>query len=232
VPRSTDDSPAANWARNRLGYSFHDPALLALALTHRSHGRSNNERLEFLGDGVLNMLVAEWLYDAFPAEEEGLLSRLRATLVRKETLASLGAELGLGEHLLLGGGELKSGGARRRSILADGLEAVIGAVYKDGGAQAVHEVVLRMFDSRLASVDPRKVAKDPKTRLQEHLQKHGAPVPDYRVIEVRGAPHDQHFVVECSAETLPGPVRGEGRSRRSAEQDAATRALAALTGAG
>jgi len=230
VPRSVDPGPGLRWAKARLEYSFRDAALLGLALTHRSSGRLNNERLEFLGDSVLNMLVAEWLYDSFPRTEEGTLSRLRATLVRRETLASLGAELGLGEHLRLGAGELKTGGARRRSILADALEAVIGAVFLDGGAEAAREVVRRIFAQRFAGVDPDAVTKDPKTRLQEHLQKRGIQVPEYRVVEVRGAPHDQHFVVECQTSSLAAPVRGEGRSRRSAEQDAALRAFEALAG--
>lgn len=230
MPRSIDPEPCLRWAQSRLDYRFRDAGLLVLALTHRSYGRLNNERLEFLGDSVLNMLVAEWLYDSFPGAEEGTLSRLRAALVRRETLASLGGELGLGEHLWLGAGELKTGGARRRSILADALEAVIGAVFKDGGAESARSVVRRVFALRLAQVDPEAVTKDPKTRLQEHLQKRGSQVPEYRVVEVRGAPHDQHFVVECQASALGSPVRGEGRSRRSAEQDAALRAFEALAG--
>lgn len=218
------------WACGKLQYEFSDAGLLEQALTHRSKGGHNYERLEFLGDSILNFIIAEELFDRFPETKEGTLSRLRASLVQKDTLAVLARELALGDHLLLGGGELKSGGYNRDSILADALEAIIGAVSKDGGLEAARAFVLRIFSEKLARIHPTTMRKDPKTSLQELLQKRGAELPVYKVIHVRGEPHAQHFVVECSASGLPEPVVGEGRSRRNAEQEAASKAYAALTG--
>lgn len=212
----------------RLQYVFRDARLLARALTHRSSGAQNYERLEFLGDSILNFLVADVLYDRFPGLSEGELTRLRATLVRRETLAALARGLGLGDFLELGGGELKSGGFDRDSILADALEAVFGAVYKDGGVDAIRQVALHLYTPVLRDIDPRLIVKDPKTRLQEFLQGRSLPTPNYEVVAVSGEAHQQHFVVLCRVTALNEPVRGEGSSRRNAEQAAAALACARL----
>jgi ribonuclease-3 len=221
-------SSARNELTKRLGYVFRDAALLTRALTHRSHSGQNYERLEFLGDSILSFVIADVLYDRFPQLSEGELTRLRATLVRRETLATLARELDLGNCLELGSGELKSGGFDRDSILADALEAVFGAIYKDGGIEAVRGVVLHRYDPVLNSIDPRSILKDPKTRLQEFLQRQSLPTPSYNVLDVSGEPHQQHFVVECRVPGLDEVVRGEGSSRRYAEQAAATRACELL----
>jgi len=221
-------SVARNELTKQLGYAFHDATLLARALTHRSHGSQNYERLEFLGDSILSFIVADVLYDRFPQLSEGELTRLRATLVRRETLATLARELGLGDCLELGSGELKSGGFDRDSILADALEAVFGAVYKDGGIEAARDVVSRRYQPILASIDPNSILKDPKTRLQEFLQRKSLATPIYTVLELSGEPHQQRFVVECRVPGLTEAVRGEGSSRRYAEQAAATRACELL----
>ncbi len=212
----------------QLGYAFRDGALLARALTHRSHSSRNYERLEFLGDSILSFVVADVLYDRFPQLSDGELTRLRATLVRRETLATLARELDIGNCLDLGSGELKSGGFDRDSILADALEAVFGAVYKDGGIEAVRGVVLRRYQPILDSIDPNSILKDPKTRLQEFLQRKSLATPTYNVLDVSGEPHQQRFVVECRVPGLKEAVQGEGSSRRYAEQAAATRACELL----
>jgi len=221
-------SSTHNGLAKRLGYVFRDGAILARALTHRSRSGQNYERLEFLGDSILSFVIADVLYDRFPQLSEGELTRLRATLVRRETLATLARELDLGDCLELGSGELKSGGFDRDSILADGLEAVFGAVYKDGGIEAVREVVLRRYQPILDSIDPNSILKDPKTRLQEFLQRQSLATPTYTVLEVSGEPHQQHFVVECRVPGLTEAIRGEGSSRRYAEQAAATYACELL----
>jgi ribonuclease-3 len=221
-------SVARNELTKQLGYVFHDATLLTRALTHRSHGSQNYERLEFLGDSILSFIIADVLYDRFPQLSEGELTRLRATLVRRETLATLARELDLGDCLELGSGELKSGGFDRDSILADALEAVFGAVYKDGGIEAARDVVLRRYQPILDSIDPNSILKDPKTRLQEFLQRKSLTTPIYTVLELSGEPHQQRFVVECRVPGLTEAVRGEGSSRRYAEQTAATRACELL----
>jgi ribonuclease III len=221
-------SSTHNELTRRLGYVFRDAVLLARALTHRSRSSQNYERLEFLGDSILSFVIADVLYDRFPQLSEGELTRLRATLVRRETLATLARELDLGDCLELGSGELKSGGFDRDSILADGLEAVFGAVYKDGGVETVREVVLRLYQPILNSIDPNSILKDPKTRLQEFLQRKSLATPIYTVLELSGEPHQQHFVVECRLPGVNEAVRGEGSSRRYAEQAAATRACELL----
>jgi ribonuclease III len=214
----------------RLGYRFSKLALLRRAITHRSAAKENNERLEFLGDAILNFLVADFLYTRFPMAQEGKLSRLRATLVKGETLAELARELGIGEHLILGPGELKSGGYRRSSILADAFEAVIGAVYLDGGLETCRKLVNFLYQERLETLANEAFLKDPKTRLQEYLQARQFPLPDYRVSAVKGEAHDQVFQVECIISEASLSVTGRGRSRRKAEQDAATQALERLLG--
>lgn len=213
----------------QLAYRFREPALLVNALTHRSAGGRNNERLEFLGDAVLGMVIAEALYRRYPEASEGELSRLRAALVRKQTLAELARDLGLGEHLRLGSGELKSGGYRRESILADTLEAVLGAVYLDGGFPACAAVIQSLYAARLAALPAEPVAvKDFKTRLQEYLQARHLDLPEYGVVSIRGGAHDQVFEVECRLTGLGHSARGKGRSRRHAEQQAAQHMLDVL----
>ena len=219
-----------SWAAARLGHGFADPAVLTAALTHRSAGRINYERLEFLGDAVLTLVVSELLYREFTAASEGGLSRYRATLVSGSMLAAIATELGLGEQLRLGGGELKSGGFRRGSILSDALEGVIGAVYVDGGFEAARAVVARLYAGRLERLPVPHELKDAKTRLQEELQRRGLPLPAYVVEGVSGEPHEQHFAVACEVTSLRMKTRGEGSSRRRAEQEAAQRLLDALAG--
>jgi ribonuclease-3 len=212
----------------RLGYGFRDPALLEQAITHRSAGGTNNERLEFLGDAVLGMVIAEALYSRFPQASEGELSRLRATLVRKPTLAEIARSLELGELLKLGSGELKSGGFRRDSILSDALEAVIGAIYLDAGFGTCRDWIQRVFASRLASLPVAAELKDYKTRLQEYLQSRHVALPEYVVIAVRGQAHAQTFEVECCVAERDICTHGTGTSRRNAEQEAAGEMLKAL----
>jgi ribonuclease III len=219
---------ADEWSARRLGYRFRDPALLEAALTHRSASRTNYERLEFLGDSVLNFAVALLAFRAFPAAPEGDLSRFRAALVSSHSLAAIGAELDLGDQLRLGSGELKSGGFRRDSILADSLEAVLGAIYLDGGIEAAHEVVDRLLGARLRDLPSAETLKDPKTRLQEELQSRGLALPRYALEEIGGEPHEQWFVASCETPDLAQRATGRGSSRRRAEQEAAQRVLEAL----
>lgn len=213
---------------NQLGYSFNDIEHLQLALTHRSFGGSNNERLEFLGDSIVNFVIAEALYHQFTAAREGQLSRLRARLVKGVTLAELAREFELGDYLQLGSGELKSGGFRRDSILADAMEAVIGAIYIDGGMEICRERILTWYAERLSNLDLSDTQKDPKTLLQEYLQSRQQALPKYEVISVEGDAHDQTFTVECEIESLSSRPVGIGSSRRNAEQQAAKKALQAL----
>ena len=218
----------ADWAFGALGYRFRDEGLLDLALTHRSAAGGNNERLEFLGDAVLGLVMSEALYSSHPEADEGTLSRLRARLVRRETLEELARELALGDLLRLGAGEIRSGGHRRASILANSLEAVLGAVFLDGGWRVAEEVILKLMSSRLAGLDAGDDLRDPKTRLQEFLQGRGHALPTYDVERVSGSAHAQHFDVICRLATPGLEVRGEGASRRAAEQQAAEQALREL----
>ncbi|HQS99469.1 MAG TPA: ribonuclease III [Thiobacillus sp.] len=215
-----------------LGHRFARPELFVQALTHRSYASLNNERLEFLGDSVLNCSVARALYDAFPDLPEGSLSRLRANLVRQETLAEIAVALKLGDVLRLGEGELKSGGFRRPSILADALESLFGAVFLDAGFDAAQRVVRGLFDPLVAKIDPSASGKDAKTQLQEILQSRRLPLPEYRLVDTRGEAHDQSFIVECVLARPPRITRGVGKSRRSAEQEAAREACALLATSG
>ena len=197
------------------------------ALTHRSHGSPNNERLEFLGDSILNCAIAARLYQTYPRLPEGDLSRMRAALVKEQTLAEIAARLKLGDILMLGEGELKSGGFRRPSILADALEAIIGAVYLDAGFVAAEQMILALYEPLLQNLDPKTIAKDPKTQLQEYLQSRKLPLPQYEVLAIRGEAHEQEFEVECIIPGLNIRSLGEGHSRRSAEQNAAIAAYQA-----
>ena len=218
----------ATWVRERLGYEPRDLALFAAALTHRSAAGPNNERLEFLGDAVLNLLIAHRLYEAFPRATEGELSRLRARLVSREPLAEIALSLGVGEALQLGPGELRSGGFRRQSILADALEALCGAVFLDGGVPAVEPLVTRLFAGRIAALPDPEALKDAKTRLQEYLQSRSLTLPRYVILGIEGEDHAQVFRVSCEVPGLALRVEGEGSSRRRAEQQAAARMLDAI----
>lgn len=212
----------------RLNYKFIDPALLERALTHRSHSSKHYERLEFLGDSILNVAVSIELYNRFPDLAEGELTRLRASLVKQETLAQIARELALGDALMLGGGELKSGGFDRDSILADALEAVFGAIYLDSGIEKARPLILRLLATHFDKLNPNVIPKDAKTQLQERLQKRSLAVPMYQVLSTTGDPHNQTFVVECQIAELGLRTRGEGNTRRAAEQQAAGQALERL----
>ncbi|MBX9676963.1 MAG: ribonuclease III [Methylotenera sp.] len=210
---------------SRLGHSFKNLGLLAQALTHRSFSANNNERLEFLGDGALNFIIANQLYNRFNKLPEGDLSRLRAQLVKESTLCEIAQQLNIGESLKLGEGELKSAGWRRPSILADALEAIVGAVYIDGGYDAAETLVLKLFQDKLADIDPKIIDKDAKSQLQEYLQGKKMDLPDYNVVLIEGEAHAQTFKVACEIKGLSLSTVGEGTSRRIAEQRAAQLAL-------
>ncbi len=211
-----------------LGYEFRDTQLLAEALTHRSATGRNNERLEFLGDAILNFVIAAELFRSYPQASEGELSRLRANLVKGDTLAKLARELTLGDYLRLGGGELKSGGFRRTSILADALEAIFGAVYLDSDFETCRGLILGLYRNRLAELPAVDELKDPKTRLQEHLQARQQALPIYNVLAISGEAHAQSFTVECNISGILRTI-AVGASRRKAEQEAARRALELIT---
>ena len=211
-----------------LGHVFRRPELLHQALTHRSFAAEHNERLEFIGDGVLNCAIALMLYERFPQMPEGDLSRMRAGLVNRDTLHRHAAALGLGATIRLGEGEVKSGGAARPSILADALEAVLGAIFLDAGYAAAHAAIERIYADDIASAD-KEIAKDPKTRLQEWLQGRRLPVPEYAIVEIRGEAHLQTFEVVCRIAALDIAATGTGASRRAAEQAAAAQAYGQAT---
>lgn len=211
-----------------LGYQFKNEGLLQLALSHRSAGRENNERLEFLGDAILGFIISEQLYSELPAASEGELSRYRASLVKQSTLAELARMLGLGEHLILGAGELKSGGKRRESILADSVEAIISAIYQDGGYPECRRAVLQWYQGKLSELTMGESRKDAKTRLQEYLQAQRKRLPVYEVVDIAGKDHAQIFTVSCRIESLQLTTGGKGNSRREAEQQAAQLALTSL----
>ena len=219
---------AERWLSETLGYSFSDTHLLRQALTHRSAPGDSNERLEFLGDAVLDIVISEALFHTLPDAPEGDLSRLRASLVRDTSLAEIAAGLGIGEHLILGSGERKTGGHRRQSILADVLEALFGAVYLDSDFDTAAQLIHRIFGDKLGDLPHADELRDPKTRLQEWLQARGAAPPDYELVNVSGKAHQQRFEVLCHVPDQE-PAPGDGRSRRSAEQQSARRMLARLT---
>ncbi len=217
-----------NRLQRKLGYTFLHQDLLQQALTHRSASSKHNERLEFLGDSILSFVIANALYHRFPRVDEGDMSRMRATLVRGNTLAEIAREFELGECLRLGPGELKSGGFRRESILADTVEALIGGVFLDSDIQTVERLILSWYQTRLDEISPGDKQKDPKTRLQEFLQGRHLPLPSYLVVQVRGEAHDQEFTIHCQVSGLGEPVVGTGSSRRKAEQAAAEQAMKKL----
>lgn len=214
--------------QRKIGYTFKDETLLNLALTHRSFSSNNNERLEFLGDAVLSIVIAEALFQKFTQAKEGQLSRLRSLLVKGVTLAEIGKEFQLGDFLNLGAGELKSGGFRRESIISDAFEAVIGAIYLDSDDDTCRKVVLSWYENRLEALTLENTEKDPKTKLQEYLQSIKKELPNYDVYEIKGEAHDQVFYVSCHIEELNILTRNKGPSRRIAEQKAAKEALKML----
>lgn len=212
----------------RLGYQFENQRQLQLALTHRSHGATNNERLEFLGDSILNFIIGEVLFSRFPEAREGQLSRLRSQLVKGETLAELAREFDMGDCLILGEGELKSGGRSRDSILADSVEAIIGAIYCERGLDICRERVLNWFASRIDAISIDTSAKDAKSRLQEYLQAQRQPLPEYAVINVGGEGHAQVFTIECRVALAKKPTQAIASSRREAEKQSAVLMLKQL----
>ncbi len=227
------DDAVPGRVEQRLGLGFADRGLLELALTHRSSGASNNERLEFLGDAFLGFAIARELYQRFPGLDEGVLSRTRASLVKRSTLAEIAREIDLGECIRLGPGELRSGGWRRDSILADTLEALIGAVLVDAGEVEANALIARLYARRLQELEPGRVDKDPKTRLQELLQARRLALPEYTLVATHGEPHEREFIVSCQTEGLDlPPTQASGSSRRRAEQAAAAAVLAILAGQG
>ena len=223
-------SSRALWAESNLHYSFKDPALLEQALTHRSASKSNNERLEYLGDSFLSFAIARRLYALRPNDTEGDLSRARAALVKEPTLAEIGQHLKLDSQIVLGAGELRSGGAQRGAMLADGVEALIGAVLLDGGVAAAEALIDLLFAEQLAALPDAAALKDSKTRLQEWLQGRGLRLPVYAVESVHGRDHEQTFVVSCTVTEKDVSTTGQGQSRRRAEQEAAAAMLSELTG--
>jgi ribonuclease III len=230
VIRQAETDRLNSWIERSFGHALQDAELFQAALTHRSAGGEHNERLEFLGDSVLNCAVARLLYDAHPGADEGALSRLRASLVSGETLAQLAGDLGLGAQLRLGPGELKSGGYRRASILADALEALVGAIFVEAGFEAAAAAVKHVIGRRLEELPTADALKDPKTRLQETLQARGLALPVYALTAASGDPHAQLFTVSCEVPTFGLLAIGKGGSRRSAEQSAARKLLDLLPG--
>lgn len=219
---------AESWLDKTLNYRFQNVELFQQALTHRSATNRNNERLEFLGDAVLDFVVSGAVYHTYPEAAEGDLSKLRALLVKDATLAKIASEIGLGEHLILGSGEQKTGGHRRESILADALEAILGAVFLDSGYDATKQVIDRVFAQRYADLPDIRELRDPKTRLQEWLQGRKMSVPDYALVEVSGEDHKQRFSVTCTVVEMSAVSNGESTTRRKAEQKAARKMLEIL----
>lgn len=217
-----------NRLAKKLDYEYKDITLLQRALTHRSVGARNNERLEFLGDSLVNYIIADALFHQFTKLPEGDMSRVRAHLVKGDTLAVIGREYELSDYLVLGPGELKSGGFRRDSIIADSVEAIIASVYEDGGLEPCRKLVHRLYEKRLQDLDPKKVGKDPKTRLQEMLQSLNEQLPQYSIISVNGAAHAQEFTVSCYVDKLKTKFEATASSRRKAEQKAADIAIQAI----
>jgi len=214
--------------QRKIDYTFTDSNLLILALTHRSHGKANNERLEFLGDALLNSTIAQLLFFQFPEEKEGNLSRLRSELVKGKTLAKIAQDFNLSDYLIMGSGEMKSGGYLRESILADVVEAIIAAIYLDGGLSSAEAFIKNIFKSRLDTISVSKHLKDPKTRLQELLQSRKLTLPVYKMVKVKGQSHDQQFTVACQTVLLKTAPVATASNRRQAEQLAAEQVLAQL----
>ncbi len=225
--KANNEQAIARLSKN-IGYCFKSSTLLIQAITHRSAKGQHNERLEFLGDSILGFVIAEALFEQFPKHDEGDLTRMRSSLVKGVTLAEIGRDFKLGEYLILGPGELKSGGHRRESILEDAIEAIIGAVYLDSDISACKTLILTWFAERLSAIKPGNEQKDPKTRLQEYLQGRKIPLPVYDVIDTTGQSHNQQFTVRCSTQVIDKEVVAKGTSRRKAEQEAAQQVLAII----
>ena len=214
--------------QSKIKHTFKDQGLLLRALTHRSHGATHNERLEFLGDAVLGLSISSALYEKFPQATEGQLSRMRSHLVRQQTLAAVAHEMTLGQHLIMGQGERQHSGVLRDAMLADAFEAIIGALMRDGGFEVANRFVLAQFSERLAGLSLKDIPKDAKSRLQEHLQGLGEPLPEYQLLASIGEPPQEEFEVECCVLSLPTAIRAKGSTRRQAEQEAAGLALDSL----
>jgi ribonuclease-3 len=216
--------------QNKLGYDFRDERLVTTALTHRSFDKNHNERLEYLGDSILGFIIAEALYHHFPDQPEGVLTRFRASLVKRETLAKVARSLELGEYLQLGTGEKRSGGWRRDSILSNTLEAIIGAIYLDSDMLTCKSFVLTLFQDHINNMSPEQQSKDPKTELQEYLQARKLDLPDYKIVAEEGEAHNRQFTVECRIEAINSKMTAQGKSKRAAEQTAAQKILEVLYG--
>lgn len=214
--------------QKKIGYQFANVDYLTQALTHRSAATKNNERLEFLGDSILNFTIAKALFEKFPKSDEGELTRMRAALVKEHTLAVIARQFDLGEYLKLGAGEMKSGGHRRESTLSDCVEAIIAAIFLDNGMDKAMERVNEWYKELLAEIQPGEAQKDPKTRLQEYLQSRKQPLPEYEVVDIKGEAHNQTFKVSCKVSNLDEEIIGIGTSRRKAEQSAAEQVIIKL----
>tara|TARA_Y100001001_G_scaffold46632_1_gene42005 strand:+ start:296 stop:979 length:684 start_codon:yes stop_codon:yes gene_type:complete len=223
-----DRQSKQQWCKSTLGYDFNDNSLLDLALTHRSHSKDNNERLEFLGDAVLDLILSDTLYQGYSLMDEGNLSRMRASIVNEKSLSLVASQLLINEHLILGPGEMTSGGSQRDSILANTLEAILGAVFVDGGYDSVENIILKIFKDNINSIDPESDYKDSKSQLQELLQQQQKDLPQYQLIETTGDKHDQEFLIECVIDNGNIITTATAKNIKTAEQKAASKALKKL----
>ena len=223
-----DRQSKQQWCKSTLGYDFNDNSLLDLALTHRSHSKDNNERLEFLGDAVLDLILSETLYRRYSLMDEGNLSRMRASIVNEKSLSLVASQLLINEHLILGTGEMTSGGSQRDSILANTLEAILGAIFVDGGYHSVENIILKIFKDNINSIDPESDYKDSKSQLQELLQQQQKDLPQYQLIETTGDKHDQEFLIECVIDNGNIITTATAKNIKTAEQKAASKALKKL----
>ena len=223
-----DRQSKQQWCKNTLGYDFNDKSLLKLALTHRSYSKDNNERLEFLGDAVLDLILSDTLYREYPLTDEGNLSRMRASIVNERSLSLVASKLLINEHLILGQGEMTSGGDQRDSILANTLEAILGAIFIDGGYRSVEGIILKIFKDNIDSIDPESDYKDSKSQLQEFLQQQQKDLPQYQLIDTTGEKHDQEFLIKCIVDNGNIITTASGKSIKIAEQKAALEALESL----
>ena len=223
-----DRQSKQQWCKSTLGYDFNDNSLLDLALTHRSHSKDNNERLEFLGDAVLDLILSDTLYRGYSLMDEGNLSRMRASIVNEKSLSLVASQLLINEHLILGTGEMTSGGSQRDSILANTLEAILGAVFVDGGYHSVENIILKIFKDNINSIDPESDYKDSKSQLQELLQQQQKDLPQYQLIETTGDKHDQEFLIECVIDNGNIITTATAKNIKTAEQKAASKALKKL----
>ncbi len=223
-----DRQSKQQWCKSTLGYDFNDNSLLDLALTHRSHSKDNNERLEFLGDAVLDLILSDTLYRGYSLMDEGNLSRMRASIVNEKSLSLVASQLLINEHLILGTGEMTSGGSQRDSILANTLEAILGAIFVDGGYHSVENIILKIFKDNINSIDPESDYKDSKSQLQELLQQQQKDLPQYQLIETTGDKHDQEFLIECVIDNGNIITTATAKNIKTAEQKAASKALKKL----